>query len=147
MNKKTTVIMPQTMKILETMGEQIKLARLRRRLSVRGRGAVRQCGVVSVDARPACDGDRRHPDVDAGRDGESRRDGRLGMDRRGAAHNRLAAALRWTGRRPASARSCHLAPLPEGGGAESESARGAAPPFEGAPLRGGFPGRSVPVES
>jgi transcriptional regulator with XRE-family HTH domain len=34
MNKKTTVIMPQTMKILETMGEQIKLARLRRRLSV-----------------------------------------------------------------------------------------------------------------
>ena len=32
--EKMTAIMPQTQKILETMGEQIKLARLRRRLSV-----------------------------------------------------------------------------------------------------------------
>lgn len=33
MSKKTIVIMPQTEKILEQMGEQIKLARLRRKLS------------------------------------------------------------------------------------------------------------------
>jgi len=30
--KKTVVVMPKTQKILETMGEQIKLARLRRRI-------------------------------------------------------------------------------------------------------------------
>lgn len=34
MNEKNTVIMPQTSKILAQMGEQIKLARLRRKLSV-----------------------------------------------------------------------------------------------------------------
>lgn len=33
MKTKKTVIMPQTQKILETMGEQIKLARLRRQLT------------------------------------------------------------------------------------------------------------------
>ena len=33
MSKRTTVVMPQTEKILEQMGEQIKLARLRRKLS------------------------------------------------------------------------------------------------------------------
>lgn len=33
MSKRTTIIMPQTQKILEQMGEQIKLARLRRKLS------------------------------------------------------------------------------------------------------------------
>lgn len=33
MSKRTTVIMPQTEKILERVGEQIKLARLRRKLS------------------------------------------------------------------------------------------------------------------
>ena len=33
MSKKTPVIMPQTRNILEQMGEQIKLARLRRKLS------------------------------------------------------------------------------------------------------------------
>ena len=33
MSKRTAVIMPQTEKILEQMGEQIKLARLRRKLS------------------------------------------------------------------------------------------------------------------
>ena len=33
MNKRTTVIMPQTEKILAQTGEQIKLARLRRKLS------------------------------------------------------------------------------------------------------------------
>ena len=32
-SKKTIVIMPQTEKVLEQMGEQIKLARLRRKLS------------------------------------------------------------------------------------------------------------------
>lgn len=34
MSKKSVVLMPDTQKILETMGEQIKLARLRRKLSV-----------------------------------------------------------------------------------------------------------------
>lgn len=34
MNRKSIVIMPQTEAILETMGEQIKMARLRRKLSV-----------------------------------------------------------------------------------------------------------------
>ena len=33
MSKTTTIIMPKTRRILEQMGEQIKLARLRRRLS------------------------------------------------------------------------------------------------------------------
>lgn len=33
MSKKSVVIMPDTQKILETMGEQIKMARLRRNLS------------------------------------------------------------------------------------------------------------------
>ncbi len=33
MGKRTIVVMPQTEKLLEQMGEQIKLARLRRRLS------------------------------------------------------------------------------------------------------------------
>lgn len=33
MNSKNTVVMPETQKILEQMGEQIKLARLRRKLS------------------------------------------------------------------------------------------------------------------
>ncbi len=34
MSKKTTIIFPDTQRILENMGEQIKLARLRRNLSV-----------------------------------------------------------------------------------------------------------------
>lgn len=34
MGKKTVVLLPQTNKILTTMGEQIKLARLRRKLTV-----------------------------------------------------------------------------------------------------------------
>ena len=34
MGKKSVVLMPGTQKILETMGEQIKMARLRRKLSV-----------------------------------------------------------------------------------------------------------------
>ncbi|MBR5157767.1 MAG: helix-turn-helix transcriptional regulator [Clostridia bacterium] len=34
MSKKSVVLMPDTQKILDTMGEQIKLARLRRKLSV-----------------------------------------------------------------------------------------------------------------
>lgn len=33
MNKKTTVILPQTQRLLNQMGEQIRLARLRRRLT------------------------------------------------------------------------------------------------------------------
>ncbi|MBR6308785.1 MAG: helix-turn-helix transcriptional regulator [Lachnospiraceae bacterium] len=34
MSKKTTIVFPDTQRILENMGEQIKLARLRRNLSV-----------------------------------------------------------------------------------------------------------------
>ena len=34
MNKRSVVIMPQTQMLLSTMGEQIKMARLRRKLSV-----------------------------------------------------------------------------------------------------------------
>ena len=34
MSKKSVILMPDTQKILEVMGEQIKLARLRRKLSV-----------------------------------------------------------------------------------------------------------------
>ena len=34
MGKKVVTVLPSTEKILETMGEQIKLARLRRQLSV-----------------------------------------------------------------------------------------------------------------
>ena len=45
--------------------------RVRRWFSVCGRGPVRQCRVVSADARPACDCHRRHPDVAAGCDDES----------------------------------------------------------------------------
>lgn len=33
MSKRTVVVMPDTQKILENMGEQIKMARLRRNLS------------------------------------------------------------------------------------------------------------------
>ncbi len=33
MKKRTVAVMPKTLKILETMGEQIKMARLRRRIS------------------------------------------------------------------------------------------------------------------
>ena len=33
MSKRTVVVMPETQKILETMGEQIKMARLRRNLA------------------------------------------------------------------------------------------------------------------
>ena len=35
MNSKNTIVMPETQKILEQMGEQIKLARLRRKLSAK----------------------------------------------------------------------------------------------------------------
>ena len=35
MNSKSTIIMPETQKILNQMGEQIKLARLRRKLSTK----------------------------------------------------------------------------------------------------------------
>ncbi len=33
-SKKSVILMPDTQRIIETMGEQIKLARLRRKLSV-----------------------------------------------------------------------------------------------------------------
>ena len=36
MSKRTVVVMPETQRILETMGEQIKMARLRRNLATSG---------------------------------------------------------------------------------------------------------------
>lgn len=52
MSKKSVVIMPQTQKILEQMGEQIKLARLRRRLSaglVAERAGISRATLWSVE--------------------------------------------------------------------------------------------------
>src|SRR5712664_54336 len=121
--------------------------RLWYRLPVRRRGTVRQCCVVSVDARPACDCDRRNPDVAAGGDEKSIGHGRLGTDCCGTAGDRFGTVLRRSRRRSAGARSCHLACLSEGGGARSESSTGTAPPAERrTPLCGRLPGLSVPVE-
>ena len=52
MSKRTVVIMPQTQKILEQMGEQIKLARLRRKLSaelVAERAGISRATLWSVE--------------------------------------------------------------------------------------------------
>lgn len=52
MSKKTVVIMPDTQKILETMGEQIKMARLRRNLStelVAERAGISRATLWSVE--------------------------------------------------------------------------------------------------
>ncbi len=52
MSKKTVVIMPDTQKILENMGEQIKLARLRRNLStelVAERAGISRATLWSVE--------------------------------------------------------------------------------------------------
>lgn len=52
MSKRTTVIMPQTEKILAQMGEQIKLARLRRKLSaelVAERAGVSRATLWSIE--------------------------------------------------------------------------------------------------
>lgn len=52
MSKKSVVIMPDTRKILEQMGEQIKLARLRRRISaelVAERAGISRATLCSVE--------------------------------------------------------------------------------------------------
>lgn len=52
MSKKTFVVMPQTEKILEQMGEQIKLARLRRKLSaelVAERASISRATLWSIE--------------------------------------------------------------------------------------------------
>ena len=52
MAKKTVILLPETMEILETMGEQIKLARLRRRLSaglVAERAGISRATLCSVE--------------------------------------------------------------------------------------------------
>lgn len=52
MSKKTTIIMPETERVLETMGEQIKLARLRRNLStslVAERAGISRATLWSVE--------------------------------------------------------------------------------------------------
>ena len=52
MSKKSVVIMPDTQKILENMGEQIKLARLRRNLStelVAERAGISRATLVSIE--------------------------------------------------------------------------------------------------
>jgi len=50
--KKSVVLMPQTQKILDTMGEQIKMARLRRRIStelVAERAGISRATLWSVE--------------------------------------------------------------------------------------------------
>ena len=52
MGKKSVVIMPDTQEILETMGEQIKMARLRRRIStqlVADRAGISRATLWSVE--------------------------------------------------------------------------------------------------
>lgn len=52
MAKRTVILLPETMEILETMGEQIKLARLRRRLSaglVAERAGISRATLCSVE--------------------------------------------------------------------------------------------------
>src|ERR1700738_3156711 len=119
--------------------------RLRRRLPVRRGGPLRQCCVVSVDARPACECDRCNPDLAAGCDEKSICHGRGGAGCCRAAGERFAAVLRRSRYRSASARSCHLASLSEGGGARSESSTRTTPPAERTPLCGSFPGLSFPM--
>src|SRR3979490_1762852 len=119
----------------------------RRRLPVRRRGPVRQCCVVSVDARPARDCGRRKPDVAAGCDEKPGWHGRVGTDCCGAAGGRFATVLRRSRCRSAGARSCYLASLSDGGGARTESSARTTPPAaERTPLCGGLPGLSFPVE-
>src|ERR1700676_3274947 len=119
--------------------------RLRRRLPVRRGGPLRQCRVVSVDARPACECDRCNPDVAAGCDEKSICHGRVGADCCGAAGDRFATVLRRSCCRSAGARSCHLASLSEDGGAGPESSTSTTPPAERTALCGRFPGLSLPV--
>src|ERR1700737_4652099 len=108
--------------------------RLRRRLPVRRGGPLRQCCVVSVDARPACECDRCNPHLAAGCDEKSICHGRVGADCCGAAGDRFATVLRRSRYRSAGARSCHLASLSEGGGASSELSTTTTPPPESPPL-------------
>ena len=52
MGKRAAVIMPQTRKILEQMGEQIRLARLRRKLSlelVAERAGISRATLISIE--------------------------------------------------------------------------------------------------
>ena len=52
MNKKSTVLLPRTRQILETVGEQIKLARLRRKFSgemVADRAGIGRNTLVSIE--------------------------------------------------------------------------------------------------
>ena len=52
MAKKAAVIMPQTREILEQMGEQIRLARLRRKLSlelVAERAGISRATLISIE--------------------------------------------------------------------------------------------------
>mgnify|MGYP001028953677 CR=1 FL=1 len=52
MNRKSAILLPKTKKILETVGEQIKLARLRRRLSgemVAERAGIGRNTLISIE--------------------------------------------------------------------------------------------------
>jgi hypothetical protein len=99
---------------------------------------------LGVLRAPSCD--RRNPNVAAGRDQESIRDGRVGADRCSVAGDRFATVLRRSRCRSAGARSCHLASLSEGGGARPESSTRTTPSAERTPLRCRLPGQSLPVE-
>lgn len=118
--------------------------RLRCRLPVCGRGAMRQRRIVSVDARSACDGDRCDPYIAAGGGRQSGRDGGVGADRRGAARGRLAAVLRRSRCRPPGARSCDLAPLSESGRANPNPPDEPPPPPKGKRYAADFPANLFP---
>lgn len=55
MSKKSVVLMPKTLEILETMGEQIKLARLRRKLPadlIAERAGISRATLWSIEKVP-----------------------------------------------------------------------------------------------
>src|SRR5258705_8198376 len=112
--------------------------RLWRRFPVRRGGAVHQRGLVPVDARPSRRRRRRDGNLAPRGGAESGPDGGLGIDRRGIAGARIAAALPRPRRRYSAARPCHLASLSQGHRTGSQSAPDPSPPPTGPALGGGF---------
>jgi uncharacterized membrane protein len=87
--------------------------------------------------------DRHAGAGDAGRGAKSDTDGGVGIGRRGAAGGGIAAALPRPCRRHSGARPRHLASLPQGNRAGSQSAADCSPPAPGTALGSRLPGRVV----